>query len=123
MKNFILLLFLLTASFYVSAQSTESSPAFASLRQMIGEEASEVYQLEQGLSAYFNLGVGKIYNDPEFKQKLIDEFIEDVKLAGYKLPKKVKKDYFEPYLFILDLEIYFDERRNIIPIGSVVKLQ
>jgi len=121
MKKFIILLFLLSINFLVKSQ-TQSQPTYASLRQMIGEETSEVYQLEQGLSAYFNLGVGKIYNDPEFKQKLIDEFIEDVKLAGYKLPKKVKKDYFEPYLFILDLEIYFDERRNIIPLNSSVKV-
>jgi hypothetical protein len=122
MKNFILLLFLLTTSFYVSAQSTETSPAFASLRQLIVDDVNETYQLEQGLSAYFNLSVGKIYNDPEFKQKLIDEFMEDVKLAGYKLPKKVKKDYFEPYLFLLDLEIYFDKKRNIVPLNSLVKV-
>lgn len=120
MKKIILLLFLLTIGFYVNAQSTES--AFASLRQMIGEEVSEAYQLEQGLSAYFNLSVSKIYNDPEFKQKLIDEFIEDVKLAGYKLPKKVKRNYFEPYLFLLDLEIYFDENRNILTYSSVIKI-
>jgi hypothetical protein len=80
-----------------------------------GEENS----LDIVLSLYYNISYSDIYQDSHLKQKLIDEFIEDVKVKGYKVPKKVKaKNYFEPYEFILDLEVHFDKKGNIIPYGN-----
>ena len=121
MKKYIILLFLFTNIFYSKSQSTQVEPVFTSLREFCGvDHMGSDNNLENALSVYYGLEFSMIHNDPELKQKLIDEFISEIKKLGYELPKKVKKDYFDPYSFILYLVIYFDKNGNILPIQSVI---
>ena len=94
-----------------------------SLREMYGyNQDGQSNNLDMILSLYYKITYSYIYKDPHLKQKLIDEFLEDVKEKGYKVPKKVKvKNYFEPYEFILDLPIHLDKKGNIIPIDEIDK--
>lgn len=92
-----------------------------SLREMYGHNKDgEENSLDMILSLYYNISYSNIYQDPYLKQKLIDEFLYDVKERGYKVPKKVKvKNYFEPYEFILDLPVHFNKKGDIIPIDEI----
>jgi hypothetical protein len=78
--------------------------------------------LDKVLSYYYNVKLYYVETDPDLKQKLINEYLEAVKEKGYKLPKKIKStDYFEPYKFILDLQVYFNKAGYIIPADQAGK--
>lgn len=77
---------------------------------------------EMILALYYDIKYAHIAKDPVLKQKLIDEFLEDIKEKGYKVPKKIKSsDYFEPYNYILDLPVYLNKAGNIIPADQAGK--
>lgn len=122
MKTLLSIISLLFITTFTMGQSinTESNTHASSLREMYGKnQEGEENSLDMVLSLYYDIKYSYIYQDPHLKQKLINEFIEDVKEKGYKVPKKVKvKNYFEPYEFILDLEVHLDKRGNIIPYGK-----
>ena len=94
-----------------------------SLLEMYGyEEQGQENSLDKILSHYYNVKLSYIKTDPDLKQKLINEYLEAVKEKGYKLPKKIKStDYFEPYKFILDLQVYFNKAGYIIPADQAGK--
>lgn len=117
--SIISLLFITTFTIGQSINS-ESNTHASSLREMYGKSQNgEDNSLDMVLSQYYKINYSYIYQDSHLKQKLIYEFIEDVKEKGYKTPKKVKtKNYFEPYEFILDLEVHLDKKGNIIPCGK-----
>lgn len=122
MKTLLSIIALLFITTFTMGQSinTESNTHASSLREMYGKnQEGEENSLDMVLSLYYDIKYSDIYQDPNLKQKLINEFIEDVKEKGYKVPKKVKvKNYFEPYEFILDLEVHLDKKGNIIPYGK-----
>lgn len=119
MKTLLSIISLLFITTFTMGQSIniESNTHASSLREMYGKnQEGEENSLDMVLSIYYDIKYSHIYQDPHLKQKLINEFIEDVKDKGYKVPKKVKvKNYFEPYEFILDLEVHLDKKGNIIP--------
>ena len=94
-----------------------------SLREMYGyTEDGRENNLDAVLSYYYDVNYSYISKDPVLKQKLIDEFLQDLKEKGYKVPKKVKSsDYFEPYNYILDLPVYLNKAGFIIPADQAGK--
>lgn len=128
MKTLKLILTILTIIVSITTNSvmgqtsmTSTNSHAKSLREMYGyNQDGEENSLDMILSLYYNISYSFVYQDPHLKQKIIDEFLDDVKERGYKVPKKVKvKNYFEPYEFILDLPIHFDKKGNIIPIDKI----
>jgi len=106
------------------AEGKNSTVVYAgSLRQMYGlNEDGRENDLDMILSLYYDIKYAYVAKDPVLKQKLIDEFIQDLKDNGYKVPKKVKAaDYFEPYNFILDLPVYLNKAGHIIPADQAGK--
>ena len=104
----------------ISAQTPEQinlTTVYAtSLRGIYVFSETDYNHLDIALAKYYKLNLGYIINDPALKQKLINEFIEDARTKGYKIPKKVKPtNYFEPYEFILDLPIAINKYGYIIP--------
>jgi len=105
-------------------EDKQSTVVFASsLREMYGmSEDGRENNFEMILANYYDIKYAHIAKDPVLKQKLIDEFLEDIKEKGYKVPKKIKSaDYFEPYIFILDLPVYLNKAGNIIPADQAGK--
>ena len=105
-------------------EDKQSTVVYASsLREMYGmSEDGRENNFEMILANYYDIKYAHIAKDPVLKQKLIDEFLEDIKEKGYKVPKKIKSaDYFEPYNFILDLPVYLNKAGNIIPADQAGK--
>lgn len=108
---FTLLIFIFSLS-QIYSQSVYATSLNTMYPQLEGEEYAD--RLDIVLSKYYNITYVQVNSDPWLKQKLIDEFLDDVVKAGYKLPKKKSKDYFNPYLFLLDLPINLDNKGNIL---------
>ena len=105
-------------------EDKQSTVVYASsLREMYGmSEDGRENNFEMILALYYDIKYAHIAKDPVLKQKLIDEFLEDIKEKGYKVPKKIKSvDYFEPNNFILDLPVYLNKAGNIIPADQAGK--
>ena len=111
-------LFTILILFFSLGQIYSQQILATSLHQLYPQTEEEIYadRLDVVLSKYFKIKYGQINSDPYLKQKLIDELLDEVVEAGYKLPKKESKDYFNPYLFILDLPINFDNKGNILAV-------
>lgn len=113
-------LFILLISIFSLTQAYSQTVYATSLNQLYPQLEEELYadRLDMVLSKHFDIKYSQVSQDPWLKQKLIDELIGDIQKAGYKLPKKKSKDYFNPYLFLLDFPINFDNKRNIIEIKA-----
>lgn len=114
MKYLFTLLILLFSLSQIYSQTVYATSLNTMYPQLEGEEYAD--RLNMTLSKHFDIKYGQINSDPWLKQKLIDELIDDILKAGYKLPKKKSKDYFNPYLFLLDLPINLDNKGNILSI-------
>jgi hypothetical protein len=114
-----------TTKTQVSASNEKQSTVVyaSSLREMYGfNEDGLENNFEMILALYYDIQYAHIAKDPVLKQKLIDEFLTEIKAKGYKVPKKIKAaDYFEPYMFILDLPVYLNKAGFIIPADQAGK--
>jgi len=95
----------------------------SSLREMYGySDEGRENNLDVVLSLYYDIKYAHIVKDPALKEKLVYEFLDDLRENGYKVPKKVKAvDYFEPFNFILDMKVYFNKAGVIIPADQIGK--
>jgi len=111
-------LFILLISIFSLGQIYSQTVYASSLNQLYPPLENEIYaeRLDMVLSKHFDIKYSQVSQDPWLKQKLIDELIDDIQKAGYKLPKKKSKDYFNPYLFLLDFPINFDNKGKILTI-------
>lgn len=95
----------------------------SSLREMYGyNDEGRENNLDVVLSLYYDIKYAHIAKDPVLKEKLVYEFLDDLRENGYKVPKKVKADdYFEPFNFILDMKVYLNKAGLIIPADQAGK--
>jgi len=86
-----------------------------SLRELIKEDSTFNPDLNYYLGCYFDIKPDVVLKDETMKKQLIISFIREVENHGYKFPEKiVNADPFEPYSFIIDMNIPFDRLGYII---------